>query len=77
QPNASWLLADFQAPASGLARFRARLILKSMYAFFRVVTRLPANRLTPPEEFLRSHGFKLLEHRESDWGLLRSDLWKR
>lgn len=76
-PGADWLLADFQAPARGWQRTRARIILGSMYAFFRVAARLPARHLTPPDESLARHGFTLRERRESEWGLLRSDWWRR
>ena len=77
RPDASWLIADFQAPPAGLARWRACAILKAMYVFFRVVTRLPASELTPPDAYLEHHGFKLQRRLESEWGLLRSDHWKR
>ncbi len=76
-PRANWLLADFQAAASGLQRQRSRIILWMMYRFFRVATRLPAKRLTPPDALLEAHGFELRERRESDWGLLHSDWWQR
>jgi ubiquinone/menaquinone biosynthesis C-methylase UbiE len=76
-PGAKWLLADFQAPATGLARRRALLIHAVMYRFFQATTRLPARRLVPPDEFLAAHGFNLEERRTSEWGLLRSDLWRR
>jgi hypothetical protein len=75
--HANWLLADFQAAASGLGRQRSRLILWMMYRFFRVVTQLPATRLTTPDDLLERNGFKLRERRLSDWGLLRSDWWQR
>ncbi len=76
-PQATWLLADFQKPATGMRRWRAALILKMMYAFFGVMTALPAKRLTAPDPFLRELGFQLSERRESEWGLLHSDLWLR
>ena len=76
-PGARWLVADFCEPASGVSRWRARVILRAMYFFFRRVTRLPASRLTPPDEFLRGGGFVLRERRLSEWGLLHSDLWQR
>lgn len=76
-PEASWLLADFQIPQSGLARCRAVIIHRLMYWFFGVATRLPARRLTPPDPWLLAHGFQLRERRVTDWGLLRSDLWQR
>jgi ubiquinone/menaquinone biosynthesis C-methylase UbiE len=77
RPNASWTLADFQIPLVGLQKWRARLILKTMYLFFRVVTRLPARRLTSPDSYLTSNEFFLRERRVSEWGLLHSDLWQR
>lgn len=76
-PGAAWLLADFQMPSGGLRRCRARVIHAMMYAFFRLVARLPARRLTPPDEFLKAQGFVLAERRTSEWGLLHTDLWAR
>ena len=75
--QSSWLIADFQLPASGWRQCRARLILCMMYLFFRAVTALPARRLTRPDDFLRAHGFILCERKSSEWGLLHSDRWTR
>jgi len=75
-PRANWLLADFQSARAGLARFRSNLILWLMYRFFKAVTRLPANVLTPPDVFIERHGFKLREREVYDWGLLHSDRWQ-
>jgi ubiquinone/menaquinone biosynthesis C-methylase UbiE len=77
RPNASWLLADFQTPLSGIQRWRGKFILKVMYLFFRVATRLPARSLTSPDHYLTSNQFFLRERRVSEWGLLHSDLWQR
>lgn len=74
-PGARWLVSDFCEPAAGLAKWRARLIIQSLYFFFRYTARLPATRLTPPDAFLARHGFTLRERRVRDWGLLHSDLW--
>ncbi|MDB6112630.1 MAG: Methyltransferase type 12 [Pedosphaera sp.] len=74
-PGAQWLLADFREPSSGLAKWRARLILRSMYLFFRHAARLPATQLTPPDAFLVEQGFELVGRRVFDWGLLHSDQW--
>ena len=76
-PDANWLIADFQAPPVGWKRVRSRLILWAMYAFFRTVTRLPARELTAPDAALLRAGFTLHCRTESEWGLLRSDWWKR
>lgn len=75
QPGASWLLADFQVPAARLLRWRARLMLAAMYAFFRRAAQLPAGRLTSPDDFLRRHGLTLRQRYQTEWGLLRSDHW--
>lgn len=77
RPAATWLLSDFHTPPAGLARLRARLILKAMYVFFQIFTTLPASQLTPPETYLRRQGFKLIRRQQSEWGLLHSDRWQR
>ena len=75
--EATWLLADFRVPARGWRRYRAWLIHQLMYGFFRLVTRLPARRLTPPGPFLEAEHFRLGAQKLSDWGLLHSDIWER
>lgn len=75
--NAQWLLADFQEAHSGWKRWRSRCILAIMYTFFRAVTRLPATSLTPPDLYLMREGLVLQERMEAEWGLLKSDWWKR
>ncbi len=74
-PEARWLLSDFNEPASGLARWRARVILEVMYVFFRWAVALPASKLTAPDSLLAQCGFQLRERRVFEWGLLHSDLW--
>src|SRR5688572_6654772 len=69
-PDAHWLIADFQLASTNLKRIRTRVILGMMYAFFRVVVRLPARQLTPPEPLLRKAGFILHKRIETEWGLL-------
>ena len=76
-PDARWLLADFQIPARGAARLRARMVLALAYAFFRISTRLPARRLVAPDDALTRNDFVLQHRRVSDWGLLHSDVWRR
>lgn len=75
-PGANWLVADFQVPAGGLKRMRSRLILWVMYSFFRTMTRLPANKLTAPDSYLKRAGFILDRRVETEWGLLHSDWWR-
>lgn len=72
-----WLLADFRLPERGPQRWRAAIILKMMYVFFRVATRLPACHLTNPDPYLQQNGLTLVERHTSDWGLLHTDLWRK
>ena len=75
--EANWLIADFQTPASGLKRLRAQLIIWTMYVFFRVTTQIPAKRLAVPDTLLECAGFTRHRRIETEWGLLRSDWWRR
>lgn len=75
--NASWLIADFQQAGSGIQRWRNRVILWLMYRAFRVLTNLPANKLTPPDSILSKLGFTLRSRVQTEWDLLHSDWWQR
>lgn len=75
--KSTWLVTDFAVPTAGIARWRAKAVHALMYAFFRVVVALPARRLTMPDRALEHHGFKLKGRRDSEWGLLRADVWQR
>ena len=77
EPDANWLVADFQLATAGAKRVRSRLILGSMYLFFRTVARLPARELTAPDSFLAAAEFSLHRRTESEWGLLHSDWWEK
>lgn len=72
-----WIITEFQQPASGWRRVRARLVLALMYAVFRRVTDISARCLTEPDPFLSQHGFRLIGRRTGNFGLVRSDLWAR
>lgn len=75
--DARWLLGDFCAPESGWRRWRARVILRLMYGFFRGATNLSARELTPPDEFLVRGGFRLATRKVANFGLVHSDVWVR
>jgi len=76
-PEADWLLADFEIAATGPARWRSRMILALLYAFFRVVCRLPARALISPDGELQKAGFSLTRRQTYEWGLLKSERWRR
>ncbi|RYD24223.1 MAG: class I SAM-dependent methyltransferase [Verrucomicrobiaceae bacterium] len=76
-PDAHWLLADFQVPDGRAASLRSRLILALLYSFFRLVTGLRASALAPPEKHLEEAGFVRHRRITRDWGLLKSEWWRR
>ena len=75
--DAAWLLADFRIPECGWRRWRAKIILASLYACFKISTSLSASRLTPPDPFLASAGFALIERRMANFGFAHADYWRR
>jgi len=75
RPGALWLWADFALPKDGLARWRARVWLTMLYAYFRWQTGLAARELPPVSEYFLENGFVRLAERTSQWGMVRSEVW--
>ena len=76
-PQADWLLADFEIAPAGPARWRSRLIVATLYRFFGIVTGLKADALVPPDGDLKKAGFTRHRRVTSEWGLLKSEWWRR
>jgi SAM-dependent methyltransferase len=76
RPGGVWLFADFAEPAGGWARWRARMWLALLYAFFRWQTDLEARRLPPSEALIAAAGLRPIETREFQAGLLRTVLFR-
>ncbi len=53
------------------------MIVALLYAFFRLVTRLPGRELIHPGACLKAAGFVLMRHEERDRGMLYSEWWER
>lgn len=77
RPDAGWLIADFQYASAGWRRWRTRIIIGLLYAFFRRTTALPAQGLVPADSLMEVAGFVLCDRQEFDWQLLKSDWWQR
>jgi ubiquinone/menaquinone biosynthesis C-methylase UbiE len=77
RPHALWLVTDFREPERGWRRWRAKLLLAMLFAFFKVTTRISASRLTPPDSYLTGVGFRLRKRRLDNFGFAHSDLWER
>ncbi|HTQ31323.1 MAG TPA: class I SAM-dependent methyltransferase [Opitutaceae bacterium] len=72
QPGAQWLWADFSLPSRGFARWRARIWLAVMYAFFRWTTGLSARVLPPAEELILAAGARREAEQIFQEGFVRS-----
>ncbi len=75
RPDALWLWADFAMPANSLARWRARIWLAGLYAYFRWQTGLAARELPPVSQCFLEMGFVRRAELTLQWGLVRSEVW--
>ena len=75
-PEALWLLSDFRIPPGPLA-WPARLLVRTLYFAFRLLTGLRVTRLPDHAAALRRAGFTRLHRHTSLAGLLTSELWRR
>lgn len=74
-PGAAWLIADFQLPPRGWWLQSARILIATMYFFFRVVAGIEARRLIDVGPLLSAHGWRLTNEIISTHGLVRSQCW--
>jgi ubiquinone/menaquinone biosynthesis C-methylase UbiE len=76
-PQAQWIVSEFQEGQGRFARFWTRLVVRALYAAFRVSTNLRVTRMPRYEQALETSGFCLQRREQALGGLLRSSLWKR
>jgi SAM-dependent methyltransferase len=76
-PNALWIDGDFRLPVAGWERFLGSLLLRAMYGFFRLTTRLRVDRLADPAPFIAGQGFDLQSEVQWLHGFLSARLWVR
>ncbi|HEX3968323.1 MAG TPA: class I SAM-dependent methyltransferase [Edaphobacter sp.] len=74
-PNALWLISDFRTP-SGPMHFPAKLIIRSLYLAFRVLTGLRTTHLPDHSAPLTNAGLTRISHRHRLAGLLTTELWQ-
>ncbi len=77
QPQARWVISEFQLPPNRILRFAARLLIQAMYAFFRMTTGLNTSCLPDHIPLFTKYGFRLVDRCSSFGGLLVSELWQR
>ena len=76
-PGAAWIVSDFELPSNRTPAWWARLLLRTMYLFFRFAIGLENQQLSDWREPLRAHGF--VPGAASQWwaGFIVSELWTR
>jgi cyclopropane fatty-acyl-phospholipid synthase-like methyltransferase len=76
-PQAQWIVSEFEQAQGRFAELWTNLVVRALYAAFRVSTNLQVTRLPRYEDALSSAGFHLQRREQALGGLLRSSLWQR
>ncbi|MDR3737282.1 MAG: class I SAM-dependent methyltransferase [Acidobacteriaceae bacterium] len=71
-----WIVSEFRVPR-GMLRIPAALLIRMMYAGFRLLTGLRTQHLPAYEQALRSADFELAEEQTHLRGLLVSQVWRK
>ncbi len=74
-PGALWLISDFRIP-NGLMRLPARLLVRSLYLAFRLLTGLRTTHLPDYATPLTQAGLNRVAHQHRLAGLLTTELWQ-
>lgn len=75
-PNALWLVSDFRIP-TGFMRLPARVLIRSLYFGFRLLTGLCVTHLPNHATAFNSAGLTRSARHLSLGGLLTTELWRR
>ena len=76
-PGSRWVISEFQQPPHGVWKYAGRLLIATMYLFFRLTTRLNARHIPHYGPLLEAAGFQLETRRTFSGGLLAAELWRR
>jgi SAM-dependent methyltransferase len=72
KPGVKWVVSEFCVPS-----VPARLLVSSLYLFFRMTTGLKTRKLVDHRPILQSHGYRLRSASQGQGGLVVSELWER
>lgn len=75
--GAEWVISEFDLPAGKAARWRALILLRIMYRFFRITTGLANQKLPEWRPLLRRQGFSNKSAFKQRNGFIVSELWTR
>jgi ubiquinone/menaquinone biosynthesis C-methylase UbiE len=76
-PNAQWIVSEFQQQEGRFAGFWTGLVIRALYAAFRISANLQVTHLPRYENALANAGFRLQRTELALGGLLHSSLWRR
>lgn len=74
-PGALWLISDFRIPA-GIMRLPAKLLIRSLYLAFGMLTGLRTTHLPDYAAALAQAGFTRIAHQHRLLGILTTELWQ-
>lgn len=74
-PGARWVVSEFSIP-NGLLSVPAKLLVRSLYAAFHLLTGLKVHRLPDYADALRANGLTLVRQHRWLGGLLVSETWQ-
>ncbi|WP_158794669.1 trans-aconitate 2-methyltransferase [Granulicella sp. L60] len=75
-PNALWLISDFRIPTSNPMRLPAKLLIRTLYLAFRILTGLRTNKLPDHATPITRAGLTRIAQHHSLAGLLTTELWQ-
>ncbi len=75
-PQAKWVLSEFRRSQSACGKLWTGVVIRALYAAFRVTTGLRVRRIPQYDSCLLSAGFRLCEREVATGGLLISELWE-
>jgi ubiquinone/menaquinone biosynthesis C-methylase UbiE len=76
QPGALWLLSDFRIPANP-AKFPTRILVRSLYLAFRILTNLRTTHLPDHATALQQSGLTRVSQHNRLAEILTTELWRR
>ncbi len=76
-PDAIWLVSEFSVPEKGLPRLRARLVIRSLYFAFSVLTGLHIRKIPNYAKAFDHNKFSLFEKSKYQVGMLVAEVWGR
>lgn len=76
-PDAIWLVSEFDVPENGWRRSAARMVIRSLYYAFFILTGLRVRHLPNHTKAFEDNGFYLVEKAASLGGMLIAEVWER